>query len=160
MGIWDQLNSRTLFGSTKATAAQVNSQEKDIHIEEKNRALLNDVNLINESLMRDGGVMPGTMVLDVVTESDNGTYDVFIPTDGECWMICTLNWETKNADSISFYINDGTNQARIAYFGATAPDLGAEMPPNLYVTSPCKLEVQLSGSTGSNTATCTRVRVR
>jgi len=71
-----------------------------------------------------------------------------------------LNWETKNADSISWYYNDGTDRARISYMGATGPDLGNELPSILYITQPVTLELYIGGATGSNVATCARIRVR
>ena len=155
--IYSNLNSKKL---SDVSATDIDTVTEPLHIQRTNEGALRTTVLVNAASMRDGGVIPGTMILDLVTEESNGYYDVFTASEGECWMVCTLNWETKNGDSISFYLNDGTNRARIAYFGATAPDLGAEMPPNLYVTTPCKVEVLLAGSTGSNTATCTRVRVR
>ena len=106
------------------------------------------------------GPIPGSMVIDVMTETSSGYYDVFTPGPNEVWGICSLNWETKNADSISFYYNDGSNRARITYMGATGPDLGNELPSILYITQPVTLELYIGGATGSNVATCARIRVR
>ena len=86
MGIWEQLNTRTLFGSAKATATQVNQQEKDIHLQENNRSLLADVNLINKALMRDGRAIPGTSKVVAITSDDSGAkFLVDKPNPGEVW---------------------------------------------------------------------------
>ena len=108
MGIWDQLNTRTLFGSAKATAEQVNTQEKDVHLEEKNRALLADVNLINKSLMRDGRVIPESGVLTDVTLTDNGWANRVVmmsPAQGEVmrYVAASALSNTTPSDSQSFY---------------------------------------------------------
>jgi len=155
--IYNQLNTSTL---SDVSAPNINLVTAPIHIQKTNEDALRTTVLLNKATMRDGGVIPNTMKIDVVTESDTGYYDVFIPQAGECMMVCTLNWETKNAGSISWYVNDGTNRARISYMSSTAPDLGAELPPNLYIAQPCKLEVYVESSSGSNTMTCTRLRVR
>ena len=88
MGIWDQLNTRTLFGSEKATAQQVNRQEKDIHLQENNRSLLADVNLINKALMRDGGPIPGSLVIRQVVSDDSGVkFTLDFVEEGEVWQL-------------------------------------------------------------------------
>jgi len=88
MGIWDQLNTRTLFGSEKATAQEVNRQEKDIHLQEKNRSLLADVNLINKALMRDGGPIPASLVIRELVSDDSGVkFTLDFVEAGEVWQL-------------------------------------------------------------------------
>ena len=103
MGIWDQLNTRTLFGSNKATAEEVNTQEKDIHIEENNRALLADTVLINKALMRDGGVIPGSGEVKTYTQADDSDYQFIIPPDGETWMIQGISTTVDASGTNSYY---------------------------------------------------------
>ena len=101
MGIWDQLNTRTLFGSAKVTPSQMNAQEKDIHLEEKNRALLADVNLINKAVMRDGSPIPNTCAIKTVTLSDDSRTSLFEPEAGSVYTVqsITVNWTTKTGDA-------------------------------------------------------------
>ena len=114
MSIWDNLNTRTLFGSAKATGTQVNTQEKDIHLEEKNRQLLNDINLINKSLMRaDGGIIPGSGEVKTYTQTNDSDYQFIIPPDGEMWMIQGIS-STVDASG-----------ANTAYLYLTSPGLTA-----------------------------------
>ena len=160
MGIWDNLN--TLKVGAGSNPEDINRQTKDVHLQKSNKAELEDIVLINDSTFRtDGGIIPDTQVL---TQSDEETvaayYDVFSPLSGEVWAIQVLNWESKNASAISWYVNDGTNRTRISYMSATGADLGDEMPPNLYITYPMKLEVYLSSPTGANVWTSLRARVR
>ena len=104
MAIWDELNTKTLFGSQKATAEQVNRQEKDIHLEQKNRELLTDVNLINTSLMRgDGGVIPGSGTIKTVQVSDDTRTAVWTSNPGELWVLNSVSAEVTNiAGSLTY----------------------------------------------------------
>ncbi len=120
MGIWDQLNTRTLFGSAKATAAQVNTQEKDIHIEERNRALLADVNLINESLMRDGSPIPGTGQIVTTNVTDNTITSIFPDIEaGEVWAVNVIGAQKNGGTGdviYNLYVTDGTTQFSWFYY--------------------------------------------
>mgnify|MGYP003138503894 CR=1 FL=1 len=112
MGIWDQLNTRTLFGSAKATATQVNTQEKDIHLEEKNRSLLADVNLINSSLMRDGRAIPGTCKVINQAYDDGGasSNSFFTPNQGEVWQCYAGSYSSTGGTSRLFlFLKDDVN---------------------------------------------------
>ena len=160
MGIWDNLN--TLKVGAGSNPEDINRQTKDVHLQESNRSELQDIITINNATFRgDAGIIPDTQVLDQSgEESSDAYYEVFTASRGEVWAIQVLNWETKNASAISWYVNDGTNRCRISYMSTTGPDLGDEMPPNLYITYPMKLEVYLSGASGSNVWTTLRARVR
>ena len=125
MGIWDQLNTRTLFGSEKATAQQVNRQEKDIHLEEKNRSLLADVNLINKALMRDGSPIPATGKVEKIQSSDSGTKTPgFNPNPGEVWELFGFGIIDMAGRSGSVthdvMLYDGTNYSYIALEAASS----------------------------------------
>lgn len=124
MGIWDQLNTRTLFGSAKASAEDINTQEKDIHLEEKNRSLLADVNLINQSLMRDGLIIPGTGAIKLSPSvTDNAVTTWFQPNPGEVWVVDMAGfvWTDKTGDAgVTMYYYDGTTTLDVAYLNNTA----------------------------------------
>ena len=126
MGIWEQLNTRTLFGSAKATAEEVNLQEKNIHLQESNRVLLTDVNLINKSLMRDGRAIPGTSQVKYVALDDNSRTPVFTPNAGEVWQLIAGSSiaDQSPAQTTSYYLyyqckdQNGTDQ--LVFAGSTS----------------------------------------
>jgi len=168
MGIWEQLNTRTLFGSEKATASQVNAQEKDIHLEEKNRALLADVNLINESLMRDGSHIPATGKVELIQASDSGTKTLgFNPNPGEVWDLFGFGVidmaGRSGACDHAVMLYDGTNYSWIADRDAKSANSFAfeddaypfcSVDENLTVVYTC------TGTFTTSNLTFTAVRVR
>ena len=46
-GLWDQLNTTTLGGTTAATAGEIATQTDPIHIEAGNLAAIQSANIIN-----------------------------------------------------------------------------------------------------------------
>jgi len=126
MGIWDQLNSRTLFGSAKATASEVNAQTKDIHLEQDNRGVLLDSVLINDSLMRDGSPIPGTGVMKNVQLTDNARTISFTPNAGEQWKLMAAGATANQAPSAGYVFtlfytcNDQDGTERVILAGESA----------------------------------------
>ena len=172
MGIWEQLNTRTLFGSAKATAEEVNLQEKDIFLMESNRALLSDVNLINQSLMRDtGGPIPNTS--EVVTTGSKGEDLTRIvlkaPADGEVWQVSCLSATVSGVVmNFQFMIEDLVNNT-IAYItdynvsSAVGPinEPGFVSPIHLDQNSRLSVNAtRVSGTYGTYTAEAYLIRVR
>lgn len=102
MSLWDQLNSRTLFGTAKATAEQVNAQTKDIHLEQDNRGALLDAVLINDSLLRKGRPIPGTDVMKTVQLTDNARTTLFTPNPGEQWDLMAAGATANQAPSAGY----------------------------------------------------------
>jgi len=169
MGIWDQLNTRTLFGSEKATASQVNAQEKDIHLEEKNRALLADVNLINKALMRDGSTIPGTQKVVTVSSDTSEEYvDLIKPDPGEVWTLQSAHLSRAGASGssvTSFFFYDGTTRAQWFYLSGSSNDIILTSDDNwpmypLYFSDTCWGLFQGTNGTTMGTMTIEAVFIR
>ena len=170
MGIWDQLTTRTLFGSARATAAQVNSQEKDIHLEEKNRALLADVNLINTSLMRsDAAPIPNTLTVEQIVSNDSGTgFNNDFVQAGEVWQVYgfAIAAMTGRSGAVvhEVYIVDKTNERAVEIIDVSAsssqlPLLEAQYSP-IYIDENAFIRYEATGTFTDSTLYFICVRVR
>jgi len=171
MGIWEQLNTRTLFGSAKATAEEVNLQEKNIHLQESNRVLLTDVNLINESLMRDGSPIPGTSEVVSTGEKAEDLSRIVLktPAAGEVWQVACLSATVSGVVvNFQFLIEDTVNST-IAYItdynasGAASPINEPGFVNPIHIDENTRLEVnatRVSGTYGTYTAEAYLIRVR
>lgn len=170
MGIWDQLNTRTLFGSNKATATQVNTQEKDIHIEENNRALLADVNLINKALMRDGGPIPGTLVIRQIVSDDSGVkFNLDFVEAGEVWLLYGFSVAAMTSRSGScaheVYVADRNTSLVCEIIDAAASSSQFPMLENnwmgpMYIDVNAYLAYEVTGDYSDSTLQFISVRVR
>lgn len=124
MGIWDELNTRTLFGNAQATAAEINRPTKDIHIEKKNRALMADTVLINKAAFRDGGPIPGTSIIETTTVTDDDRYTLFQPEAGSVYRLNAAGGIATNPSSASYtmYVTNapigGSDILAFFYFSA------------------------------------------
>lgn len=121
MGIWDQLNTKTLFGEGQSTATEIDRQTKDIHIQRKNRELLSDTVLINDALFRsDAGPIPGTSIIETTTVTDDTRTVLFTPEAGSVYRLNAVaglatnpssadytmyvtNTPSKGSDALAFY---------------------------------------------------------
>jgi hypothetical protein len=81
VGIWDQLNTKTI---KDVASADIQRQSNAIHLEENNRQALMDVALINKSQLRDGKPMPDQGK--VVQTSGDSDRIQFQPNAGEVWQ--------------------------------------------------------------------------
>ena len=68
MGIWDQLNTKTIADNA---STEIQVQSNPVHLEESNRQELKDIKLINDATMRNGSPIVGTMVMQETTVTDN-----------------------------------------------------------------------------------------
>ena len=77
MGIWDQLNTKTI-GDNAGTEIQV--QSNPVHLQEQNRQDLTDIKLINDATLRSGQFIPGTGNIEEVTltDGDSGVKTVLV----------------------------------------------------------------------------------
>ena len=121
--IWDNLNT-TKLGDEPGSV--INTQTRNIHLEKRNRELLEDVNLINQASFRtDGGPIPGTGILDTISVSDGKLTNFITPNAGEAWAIMSLGSDvTGRSGSITwqFYSRktDGSASSKIFYYSATS----------------------------------------
>jgi hypothetical protein len=129
MGIWEQLNTKTLEDGSDA--AVINAQTKDIQLQESNKPELMDTIVVNQASMRsDGGIIPGTMSFKVLPFTDNGTQTVLEPARGEVWRIfqplarVTAGTVSTTVD-YELWLEDDTGAAtatsyRMFYMGSTS----------------------------------------
>ena len=68
MGIWDQLNTKTIADNP---ASEIQTQSNPVHLQDSNRLELQDIKLINDATMRNGSPIVGTMVMQETTVTDN-----------------------------------------------------------------------------------------
>jgi hypothetical protein len=68
VGIWDQLNTKTIADNA---STEIQVQSNPVHLQESNRAELQDIKLINDATMRNGSPIVGTMVMQETTVTDN-----------------------------------------------------------------------------------------
>ena len=67
MGIWDQLNTKTIADNA---GTEIQVQSNPVHLQESNRQDLADVKLINDATMRNGLFIPNTGQLEELVLSD------------------------------------------------------------------------------------------
>ena len=115
--IWDNLNT-TKLGDDPGQI--INTQTRNIHLERNNKALLEDVNTINEATFRSGGgPIPGTGVIKAVTVTDNTRTDLIRPNAGELWVLNSISADVTNVGgtcTYTFFMDDGTNIIRWFYY--------------------------------------------
>ena len=87
-------------------------------------------------------------------------FEVLTPAQGESYLVSVLNWEIKgaNTNNVNWWISNqplasssSSTRVRISYMSGTGPDLGSELPPNLYVSYPNNLQVQIVVTNTSDT---------
>ena len=115
--IWDNLNT-TKLGDEPGSV--INTQTRNIHLEKRNRELLEDVNLINQAVFRgDGGVIPGTGVIKSVDVTDNTRTTLFTPSAGETYVLHSISADVTNVGgtcTYTFFMSDGTTLVRWFYY--------------------------------------------
>jgi hypothetical protein len=85
VGIWDQLNTKTIEDNA---GTEIQVQSNPVHLQEQNRHDLSDIKLINDASLRsDGGIIPGTVEAKVGTFTDNAQIEIVAPAKGEVWQI-------------------------------------------------------------------------
>lgn len=113
---WDQLNTKKLGDGSDATA--IDAQSKDVHIQEANKEVLEDVVLVNKATLRDGRPIPGTGQVFMVEVGDTGRVPWFTPQKGEVWrlIVAGSTANTAPSSSVTYYLyiqcpdQDGTTQ--------------------------------------------------
>ena len=125
MGIWDQLNTKTL---ADLPTEDIQRQSNPIHLELDNEEILQSVKLLNDVTFRDGLPIPATQVIVPVQATDSGTRVVIKqPNKGEVWRIaaatCTgLAGGSGNVQH-RFFFGDGTNIINWFYLSSSSSDL-------------------------------------
>ncbi len=115
--IWDNLNA-TKIGDDPGTI--INTQTRNIHLERDNKALLSDVNLINQATFRDGRPIPGTQQVHESPSVTDGTRTVaFAPNPGEVWSVMNMTAKFTNhtgTSGVYLYVYDTANAVLQSFF--------------------------------------------
>ena len=162
MGIWNQLNTKTI-ADNPGTEIQV--QSNPIHLQEQNRGDFEDIRLINQTTMRDGNPIPATQKVVNLTYSDNVYYDIITPQKGEVWLIQS-SWVFTatgfTSGILAILDNVNGNRIYIADWGSGGGDLeDSGLTPLLTVDENCTLQFYPYGtlsSTSTIQTLLTRVR--
>ena len=113
MGIWDQLNTKTIADNA---GTEIQVQSNPVHLQESNRAELQDIKLINDATMRNGGFIPGTSSIVRLDMTDNVDYTVFTPAKGEVWALMGADASSfgTGQNGATLKLSDGTTDMVIA----------------------------------------------
>lgn len=116
-GAFDQLKTLAV---SEVSAAQIKTQQDPIRLSARNKQALEDVNLINRAVFRDGQPMPDTGVVASQNQADDSTYIYIQPPAGEVWEILGISATMTGASGSStqyFYYDNGTVQV---YLGSAS----------------------------------------
>lgn len=174
--ILDQTNSKTVgappsstglagdqLPDTIFTASNFDLIRNQINLEALNLDALQMLNVLGQitNTQSQAGPIVNTQVVKRIndtTGSGNPTGDIFVPDHGTVWELCTLDWETKNATSMNFWIEDeNSNKSRIDYQSSTGSTIYSGV---VKIGYPCKIVYNISSATGDNTFSASLVRVR
>jgi hypothetical protein len=158
VGIWDQLNTKTIgdFPSN-----EIQKQSNPVHLQDQNRSNLEDIVLINRATMRNGSPMPDQGKI-VQTTGDSDRIQ-FQPEEGQVWLFVGGDWlsqsggtsainvEMRDANgNVTFLFNESTNGQV-----ALSPALyGAD----IYVTNTLYLYANITSGEGRLSTAFVRVR--
>jgi len=157
--IWDNLNA-TKIGDDPGTI--INTQTRNIHLERDNKALLSDVNLINQATFRDGRPIPGTQqVHESPSVTDQTRTVAFTPEPGEVWSIMNITCKFTNITSTSgvyLYINDLKNSVLQGFFYGSSSSTDFFLDDDgtwddFTLSYPCQLQFQIGDSSNWDDAT-------
>ena len=88
MGIWDQLNTKTI---KDIASTDIQKQTNPIHLEEHNRAALEDTVLINKATQRDGAPIADSGTIVTYNQATNDAQAIVRPPAGEVWEIIGIS---------------------------------------------------------------------
>jgi hypothetical protein len=108
VAIWDQLNTKTI---KDIASTEIQKQTGAIHLEEHNRAALQDTVLINRATQRDGQPIADSGEIKVYVQSTNDTQAVIRPPAGQVWEII----------GISINNSSGLSSSQTYYFYYSSP---------------------------------------
>ena len=116
---YEQLNTFTIEDNPASTIQLLSNP---VHIEERNKPILDAIIQVNQAGMRDGRAIPGTSVIQTTTVTDNTRTILFSAAKGEVWVLNSANAITSGASSANYtmYLSDGTNL--LAFFYDSSDD--------------------------------------
>lgn len=165
---WDQLNTKTLGAGSDTPA--ITAQSKDVHIQESNREILQDITLVNNAAFRGGGgYIPGTGTVKSLTVTDNTQTVFFQPGAGEVYQIFSgyaVVSSPGGSVQHNLYFVDQTNSNEILwfYYSSSSSSLtfgsDADWKPSYYFDENMALEYKAVGSYTDSTLYLSMMRVR
>lgn len=172
MGFWSQLNTKKVGSGSDAAA--INSQSKDIHLQETNKADLADVILVNKATMRSSGTpIPGTMQVFSLEMTSTSRAVIIAPNKGEVWQLISASSTASGApsDSVTYYLyyqtEDQSGDDQVVYAGSSASgstEAGLEdlfeLKTAQYVDENTQAQIGLSNMRGVTTFTIKILAVR
>lgn len=87
MGIWDQLNTKTIADNA---GTEIQVQSNPVHLQESNRQELQDIKLINDATMRSGAPIPATCEIVQIAYDDNAYFTIKTPSKGEVFQVMSM----------------------------------------------------------------------
>jgi hypothetical protein len=92
VGIWDQLNTKTIADNA---GTEIQVQSNPVHLQEQNRQDLADIKLINDASMRDGSPMVGTMIQVETVQTDSSTMTPFLTVPkGQVYQVLNYGYRS------------------------------------------------------------------
>lgn len=173
-GLWDQLNTTTLGGTTAATAGEIATQTDPIHIEAGNLAAIQSANIINEGAMRDGSPIPATGIAFNIRLGDTTRTNWFTPGAGEVWKLigasAGADQPPSSAYTFTLYLdtNDADGTQRIIWLGNTK-DIDTQydsifglttMPGSFYVGENSTVQISVNNMRGTTYIDCDMYAMR
>jgi len=90
------------FKITDVSASNIARVTNPIFLQADNRSILEDVKLVNDVTLRDGGAIPGSGVAKNVQLTDNSRTDLFTPGTGEVWRLSAISATANQAPSSGY----------------------------------------------------------
>ncbi len=169
MGIWDQLNTKTIADNA---GTEIQVQSNPVHLQESNRQKLEDIKLINNATLRDGGPIPGTMIVYQATYTDAATRTILTPNKGEVYLYIgsSRTSATIASGSLTYRIlladNVNSNTVCIASESSTGTGQGplwdgaSPTPLPIYIDENISFKLKVSGTLTALQTEHAFVRVR
>lgn len=173
MGIWDQLNTKTIADNP---ASEIQTQSNPVHLQDSNRLELQDIKLINDATMRNGSPIVGTMVMQETTVTDNTGTAMLTCPKGQVLQVLNYGYKAVGSTgSLTFTAfmgpkgEEGTSEQggiRILYYQSAAATPVINSDADYRALSPLiidenfQLGFTLGGSYTSATVRAFAIRIR
>jgi hypothetical protein len=120
----DRLNTKTVGD---APSFNIDKLSSPTHLMQKNKEVLEQIDLVNRATLRDGSPMPNEMVIKTVTINESTTkFTILRPEKGEVFRLQQMSLvRTAGSGTTQFYVQyyDGTNEASAIYASTGGTEL-------------------------------------
>ena len=158
MGIWDQLNTKTIGDKP---SKEIQKQSNSVHIQDQNREELEDIVLINRATMRDGMPMPD--LGKIIQTTGDADRIQFQPDPGQVWLFIGGDWlsQSGGTSSMNVELRDAEGNAVFLFNESTSgqvPLSPALSGADLYLTNTLYLYANIVSGEGRLSTAVVRVR--